>query len=162
MNFKKMFHTFCLLIKRDGYKRAEYIKRRNLFGAMGNDCYFHPCFMPSDPKNIFIGNNVKVASGVTFINHDIIGAMLNKKNKTNEFKYMVEDIVICDNVMIGAKAIILPGVTIGTNCIVGAGTVVSRNIPENSVVVGNPGKIVKTLTEYEESRRKLGIVSEDK
>lgn len=152
MNFKKVFHTFFLLAQKDGYKRAEYIKKKRLFGSMGDYCYFHPYLMPSDPKNIFIGNNVKVAAGVTFVNHDIIGAMLNRKNESNEFKYTVKDIVIHDNVMIGTKAIILPQVTIGKNCIIGAGAVVAKNIPENSVVVGNPGKVIKTLEEYERKR----------
>lgn len=46
--------------------------------------------------------------------------------------------------MIGVRSIILPGIAIGDSCIVGAGTVVTKNVPANSVVVGNPAKIVKT------------------
>jgi len=46
---------------------------------------------------------------------------------------------------IGAGAIILPGVTIGINAIVGAGAVVTKNIPDNSIVFGNPAKIIRTL-----------------
>ena len=153
MNFKKVFHTFFLFVQKDGYKRAEYIKKKCLFGAIGDYCYFHPYMMPSDPQNIFIGNNVKVASGVIFINHDIIGSMLNRMLDVNEFKYHVGDIVIEDNVMVGARAIILPGVTIHSNCIIGAGCVVSKDVPENSVAVGNPIRIVGTLNNYIEKRQ---------
>lgn len=56
---------------------------------------------------------------------------------------------------IGAGAIILPGVSIGKNCLIGAGAVVRGSIPDNSVVVGNPGKIVGLRTDYEEKDREL-------
>ena len=51
-------------------------------------------------------------------------------------------VVIGSDVFIGADAIILPGVTIGNNVVIGAGTVVTKDIPDNSVVVGNPGRII--------------------
>ena len=54
-------------------------------------------------------------------------------------------ITIEENVWIGGGAILLPGVTIGRNAVVGAGAVVSRNVPANTVVVGNPAKVIKNL-----------------
>ena len=54
-----------------------------------------------------------------------------------------------DNVWIGGGAIILGGVTIGKNSVIGAGTVVTKDVPANSVVVGNPGRVVRTLDENE-------------
>ncbi|KAK6459664.1 trimeric LpxA-like protein [Scheffersomyces xylosifermentans] len=54
-------------------------------------------------------------------------------------------ITIGNNVWLGAGATILPGVTVGDGCVVGAGAVVNKNVPENSVVVGVPAKVVKTL-----------------
>lgn len=52
-------------------------------------------------------------------------------------------IVICDNVWIGARVIVLPGVTIGEGSIIGAGTVVTKDVPPYSVYCGNPGRVVK-------------------
>lgn len=57
--------------------------------------------------------------------------------------------VIEDYVRVGAHATILPGIRIGRNSLIGAGTVVTRDVPENSVVVGNPGKIIKTVDQLE-------------
>ena len=51
------------------------------------------------------------------------------------------------NVWIGSGSIILPGVTIGDNSIIGAGSVVTKNIAENSIAVGNPAKVIKTISE---------------
>ncbi|MBK5108708.1 MAG: maltose O-acetyltransferase, partial [Anaerolineales bacterium] len=56
-------------------------------------------------------------------------------------------IVIGDNVWVGGSAILLPGVRIGRNTVVGAGAVVSRSVPENSVVVGNPAKVIKEIVQ---------------
>lgn len=153
MNGIKAWHTFRLLLCKDGYARAQYIKKHNLFGHMGDNCYFHPYWMPSDPKMIFIHNNVKIASGVTFINHDIANAMLNIKNHTKAFQYYVQPIEIFDNVMIGSNTIILPGKKIGANCIVGAGTVISKDVPEGTVAAGNPVKVIGSFDDFERKRK---------
>ena len=58
-------------------------------------------------------------------------------------------ITVEDNVWIGSGAIILGGVTIGKNSVIGAGTVVTKDVPVNSLVVGNPGRVVRTLDENE-------------
>ena len=59
-------------------------------------------------------------------------------------------ITIKDNVHIGWNSIIMPGVTIGTNCIIGCGAVVTHDIPDNSVAVGVPAKVIKTIDQYYE------------
>ena len=153
MNANKLWHTLRLMICKNGYGRAEYLRKKQVFGAMGKQCYFHPYKMPADPQMIYIHNNVVVTAGVTFINHDIIAAMLNRKNNNKEFSYYLDKIEIFDNVVIGAEAIILPGVKIGSNVIVGAGTVVTHDIPSGMVVAGNPAKIICTIEEFEEKRR---------
>jgi maltose O-acetyltransferase len=53
--------------------------------------------------------------------------------------------VIEENVWIGGGAILLPGVTIGRNAVVGAGAVVSRNVPANTVVAGNPARVIREI-----------------
>jgi len=82
-------------------------------------------------ENVFIGNNVVIRHNVTIGN-----AIRGGKSP-----------VIGDNVEIGAGAIILGDITIGDNVIIGAGSVVTKSIPKNSVVVGNPARIIKTKDE---------------
>lgn len=53
--------------------------------------------------------------------------------------------MICDNVFIGAKCIILKGVTIGENSVIGAGSVVTKNVPANQIWAGNPAKFIKNV-----------------
>jgi galactoside O-acetyltransferase len=64
----------------------------------------------------------------------------------------LKEIHIGNDCFIGARSFILPGVTIGNNCIVGAGSVVSGNIPDNSLVVGNPATIICKTTSWAEKK----------
>ena len=57
-----------------------------------------------------------------------------------------------NNVFIGCNSIIMGGVRIGNNVVIGAGSVVTKDIPDNSVVVGNPAKVIKTFDEFIEKR----------
>lgn len=152
MALKRGIHFAYCYVKMD-MQGLNILKSMIYFGHMGNNCYFHPYWMPSDPKMIFIHNNVKIASGVTFINHDIANAMLNIKNHTKTFQYYVQPLEIFDNVMIGSNTIILPGKKIGANCIVGAGTVVSKDIPEGTVAAGNPVKVIGSFDDFERKRK---------
>ena len=88
-----------------------------------------------------IGDNFISAPGAIILSHD--SSLFNKKGI-----YRVEKTIIKDNVFLGTKAIILPGVTINDNAIVGAGAVVTKDVPENSVVAGNPARIICTVDEY--------------
>lgn len=63
-------------------------------------------------------------------------------------------ITVGNNVFIGMRACILPGVTIGNNCIIGACAEVTKNVPDNSIVGGNPARIIKTTSEYLEKAKK--------
>ena len=148
----KLWINLNLLICMEGYKRAKYIKKNKLFGDMGENVYFHPWKLPSDSKHIYMGNNVKIASEVLFVNHDIVNAVFNCKNNTDKYKYYVGDIRIGDNVMIGTRSIILPNVKIGSNVIVGAGSVVTKDVPEGYIVAGNPAKKIGEFRELEHRR----------
>ena len=132
----KLWINFNLLIFVEGYRRAEYLKKNDLLGSIGNDVYFHPWKLPGDPKYIYLGNNVKIASEVLFVNHDIVHAVLNCKNNTDKYQYYMGEIHVGDNVMIGSRTIILPNVKIGSNVIIGAGSVVTKDIPSGSIVGG--------------------------
>lgn len=119
----------------------------------GLHCYLQPFNYGTEPYLISMGDNVHVASGVTFVNHDIISSMLN---------YMFPDrksipgkkgkIIIGDNVFIGANSLILYDVHIGDNVIIGAGSVVVNDIPSNSVAVGCPCKVVDDFDSFYQKR----------
>lgn len=95
---------------------------------------------------IFIGNNVTISSA-RILTHDA-----STKRALGYSK--VGAVYIGDNSFIGAGAIILPGVRIGADVIVGAGAVVARDIPDNSVVAGNPAQFICHTDEYIEKYRR--------
>ena len=64
-------------------------------------------------------------------------------------------VTIGDNVFVGAGAIILPGVTIGNDVIIGAGAVIAKDIPDDSVVVGNPASVIGSTAAYIEKNRAM-------
>ena len=90
------------------------------------------------------GKNVLVASNVfiTDFNHGI-SELPNVA--FFEQPLIVKDVHIGSNVWIGQNVVILPGVSIGDNCVIGAGAIVSKSIPKNSIAVGNPAKVVKKI-----------------
>jgi acetyltransferase-like isoleucine patch superfamily enzyme len=87
---------------------------------------------------ITIGSHVLVGSGVLITDSDAHG--INPKFRNDKSKIMSLPIVIEDNVFIGARAIILKGVTIGTGALIGAGSVVSKDVEAFAIVAGNPAK----------------------
>lgn len=120
--------------------------------------FWQPRTFPTDPELISIGDNVMIASGVEFINHDIVAHMLNKKYDTHDFQPMKGCISIGDNVMIGAGTVILPNVRIGSNVVIGASSIVCKDIPDNVVAAGVPCRVVgdfDKLVEKYKSIRKL-------
>ena len=130
---------------------------------MGNNVHFQPRVLPSDPKYIKIGNNVTVASGVDFVTHDVIHFVFNNLSD-GEFKSHLGCIEICDNVFIGANAIIMPNVKIGPNAIVAAGTIVTKDVQEGVIVGGSPARIIGKFNDLFERRRleSLQIFDDDR
>lgn len=127
----------------------------------GGDIFWQSRKFPSDPELISIGNNVMIASNVSFINHDIISVLLNKKYNTKDFAKSQGCISIGGNVMIGTGTIILPNVRIGSNVIIGAGSIVSKDIPDNSVAAGIPCKVIGDFDAIVEKYRKKKKMSPD-
>lgn len=95
----------------------------------------------SFPWLIEIGNNVTLAPEVMVLSHDGSTQKVIGYSKIGKVK-------ICDNVFVGSKSIILPNTIIGKNSIVGAGSVVIGNIPENVVVSGSPAEIIMSLEDF--------------
>ena len=97
-------------------------------------------------KSITIGNNVKIGGGSCIYDTDFHSLNPEIRNSNEDSKHKVKKpIVICDNVFIGAKSIILKGVVIGKNSIIGAGSVVTKSIPENQIWAGNPAKFIRNI-----------------
>lgn len=92
---------------------------------------------------VTIGNHVNLAQGITVtaLNHNFD----DSDKRIDEQGVSTSQVVIGDDVWIGANAVVLPGVTIGTHCIVAAGAVVTKDVPSHSLVAGVPAKIIKEI-----------------
>lgn len=108
----------------------------------------------TEPWLITLGNNVHVTDGVKFINHD--GGTLLFRDEISDLE-ITKPITIGNNVYIGNDVIFLPGVNVGDNVVIGAGAVVAKDIPANSVAVGVPAKVVKRIDEYLEKLKKESL-----
>ena len=108
----------------------------------------------SEPWLIKIGNNVHLTDGIRFVTHD--GGTLILRDKVPDLE-ITKPITIGDNVYIGLQSLILPGVTIGNNVVIGARSVVTRDIPDNSVAVGQPARVIKTIEEYQAKLEKESL-----
>lgn len=107
---------------------------------MGNNCLiFGSVDILSEPFLVEIGSNVIITGGVKLLTHD--GGPMIFRDEIGE-KEMYGTIKIGNNVFIGMCSIILPNVIIGDDVIIGAGSVVRRNIPSNCIVAGNPAEVI--------------------
>jgi len=91
------------------------------------------------PQRIHIGRNTLVASRVTILAHEHV-----KRDPNNTHMPFMTDTYIGENCFIGIGAIILPGVKIGDQVIIGAGSVVTKNVPSGVISAGNPARIIRT------------------
>lgn len=98
----------------------------------------------SEPFMIELGDNVHITGECQFLTHDGSTLIFRKEIPTLE---ITKPIKIGNDVFIGFRTLILPGVTIGNRCVIGAGSVVNRDIPDNSLAVGNPCRVIKTSDE---------------
>ena len=108
---------------------------------IGKNVFINSCCRFQDNGGIEIGDKTMIGPNVTIvtINHEI--------NPETRFNANIKPVKIGKNVWIGADCTILPGVTIGENSIVGAGSVVTKDVPDNVVVAGNPARIIKKIKE---------------
>lgn len=108
---------------------------------IGENFYSNHNLVILDGAKVEIGDNVFIAPNccITTAGHPI---NVDERNRGLEYAYPIK---IGNNVWIGAGANILPGVTIGDNVTIGAGSVVNKSIPANSIAVGNPCKVIKTI-----------------
>ena len=110
------------------------------------------CNFGSEPYLITIKDNVRISNNVSFITHDGGNWSFRYLEKYKDVNHFGK-IVVEEHSFLGQGAIIMPGVKIGKNCVIGAGAVVTKSIPDNSVVVGVPAKIICTTYEYAEKMK---------
>lgn len=158
-NAKIQLHHFNQLCPSEEKQRNEILI--NLFGKIGHDFVIEGPLHCDYGFNIEIGNsfyanvNLVILDGakVTIGHHVFIapnvglytaGHPLDVQQRNAGLEYALP-ITIEDNVWIGAGVSVMPGVTIGRNTVIGAGSVVTRSIPANVVAVGNPCKVIKPI-----------------
>ena len=148
------------------YNRTEAVPERQtilrqLLGHMGQDVVIEPPFYCVYGRNIYLGDHVFLNVLCTIVDcnevrigqHVMIGPNvqiytaahhLQAKTRIQGWE-VAKPIMIEDNVWLGGGAILLSGVTIGRNAVVGAGAVVSRSVPANTVVAGNPARVTREI-----------------
>jgi acetyltransferase-like isoleucine patch superfamily enzyme len=129
-----------------------FLRRRGIAIGEGTTVYGRVDVDLTRPCLIQIGRNCVITAGVRLLTHGYDWAVL--REKYGELLASSGKIIIDDNVFIGTASIILKGVHIGKNTIIGAGSVVTHDIPEDSVAAGNPCKVIMAIDEYYESRKK--------
>lgn len=138
---------------------------KNLFGSIEEPFTIEAPFHCDYGYNIHVGHHFYCNCNATFLdcakihigNHVFIGPNVGfygachplSPQLRNEGQEWAKTIVIEDNVWIGGSVCLLGGVTIGQNCVIGAGSVVTKSIPANAVAAGNPCRVIRFLTEEE-------------
>ena len=128
---------------------------RKIGVELGEDVNF---YSPTDteidiqnPHLIKIGNSVHITSGVKILTHDFSWSVLKKKY--GEVLGASGEVYIGDNCFIGVNTVILRNTYIGENVIIGANSLVHGKIPSNSVIAGNPARVIMSLDEYYKKRK---------
>ncbi len=110
---------------------------------VGNNFFANYNLVILDVGKVTMGENVMCAPNVSIYT---AGHPLHPEMRNTGYEYGIP-VTIGDNVWIGGNAVIMPGVHIGSNVVIGAGSVVVKDIPDNMVAVGNPCKVIRAITE---------------
>lgn len=126
-----------------GQSRTILFARENASITIGNNTGISNSAIVAH-SSISIGNNVLIGGGTKIYDTDFHSINFKERGKKNE-SIKTAPIIIRDNVFIGAHTIILKGVTIGEGAVIGAGSVITHNVPAMEVWAGNPAKYIKTI-----------------
>lgn len=129
---------------------------------VGKDCEIFTKNIPfgSEPYLVEIGDHVRITDGVKFCTHDGGLWVLRESEAFRNADYFGR-IIVENNVHIGWNSIIMPGVTIGHDSVIGCGAVVTKDIPPYSVAVGVPARVVKTIEEYKKSKEETVVFTKN-
>lgn len=153
----KLKYLFVCLFKLSGKNdRNAWLRKNNIFGLFGEGSNYQPHSLPNNPKLIKIHNNVRVAEGVTFYEHDGINHVFARMGGTVDTKWSSHQscIEIFDNCFIGGKSILIGNLRIGPNAIVAGGSVVTKDVLPGEIVAGNPAKVVGNFFDLMERRKR--------
>ena len=156
---KERLYTYNRLRPSETEERKELLK--GLLGSAGETLLVEQPFYCDYGYNIHVGENFYANFGCTILDGALVriganvllgphvsiytaGHPLNPETRASGLEYAYP-VTIGDNVWIGGQAVILPGVSIGENTIIGAGSVVTRDIPANVVAVGNPCRVLREI-----------------
>ena len=155
MRKERLIHSLHMLTMRSVRKRTAYMREHNILGQMGEDCVWGPWLVPLYPELIKLHNNVRVHKTAKIVTHDVVNDFLKKSRPDFDFGHeeRLGCVELMDNVYVAMNVTIMPDVRIGKNCIITAGSVVTSDIPENSVASGNPAKVVGRFDMYMAFRR---------
>lgn len=142
MKAKRLYHSIRLLLLKSDRKRAEYLKKHRVLGAIGDNCWWGPRLLPVYPELIRVHDNVVVHKKAKLVPHDFLNSFLARCVPGTDFggKERLGCIELMDNVYVSMYSIIMPNVRIEKNCIISAGSIVTTDVPENSIVAGVPAK----------------------
>lgn len=119
-----------------------------------------------DDAEVTIGDNCNFGPGVTIVTpiHPMVAAernaMLDKDGNVKRYCY-AKPVHVGNNCWFGANVVVCPGVTIGDDCVVGAGSVVTRDIPPRSFAAGNPCRVIREITEKDSMIYKPEILADN-
>lgn len=113
---------------------------RALGVTVGRGCRILSMSVSAEYELISIGDRVTISSDVLFITHDGAGWLVHDEHGRRH--YWLARIAIGDDVFVGARSVLMPGVRIGHDCIVAAGSVVTKSVPAGCIVGGNPATII--------------------
>ena len=129
---------------------------------LGKPRYIHQNVVLDTSANLVLGDNIVISTGVLLLTHDYsytTGLISISEKPAKDIK-LIMPITIGDNCFIGANSTILPGTRIGSNVIIGAGSVVRGNVPNYSIVSGNPASIIKDIRAWT-MNKKLSVKYEN-
>ena len=126
MRGKRLYNQLRFMVINNPYKRADWLRKNDVFHFVGKDVSYQPRRLPLYGQLISIGNNVVIASNVSFITHDGFYAVCNRAYPDSPVNEKVGCIKIGNNCFIGANAILMYDTNIGDDVVVAAGAVVTK------------------------------------
>jgi acetyltransferase-like isoleucine patch superfamily enzyme len=135
---KRIWRLYC--DKSGSDAKIRYLRKQGM--KIGKDCHLETFSFSTEPYLVEIGDDVTIASGTVFITHD--GAIIRFKADFPD-EDIFGKITVGNNVFIGDNCMLLPNTRIGNNCIIGAGSVLRGKFPDNTVIIGNPAKVIANM-----------------